>query len=294
MRFPITNVNKNYPCQICGKPDWCGTFANEDGELIALCKRVFEGSYEAAPGGGYKHNLSEGDREVIHPPHVVHEPEVVIDALKLAKQYRAYEMSGTQEDEHAKELGVSPFSLYCLRMGYSTEHEAYTFPMRDAYGKFVGIRLRKVNGYKWTIKGSKQGIFLPSDLLPEKCLFVVEGPTDTAAIHTLGCNVSGLPNCNGGFQMIVDLMKRFKIKHMVAIADNDEPKEKHDGSKFYPGQEGMSKLADLVIKNGFSARVIKPKGVKDSRDWLKAGVTGDVIKTMARNAIPHTKGQSYV
>ena len=46
----------DWPCPICGKPDWCVLFANDEGETVSvLCGRVSEGAFRVLDGAGYLH-----------------------------------------------------------------------------------------------------------------------------------------------------------------------------------------------------------------------------------------------
>ena len=98
----------------------------------------------------------------------------------------------------ADTLGLSPESLERLGVGWSAKHDAWTFPMTDAQGDVLGIRLRLRNGRKLSVRGSKEGLFLPAGLEGGQQLLVAEGPTDTAALLDLGFAAVGRPSCTGG------------------------------------------------------------------------------------------------
>ncbi len=61
----------------------------------------------------------------------------------------------------ASELGVSAASLGRLGSKWSWEHKAWAFPMRATNGTILGVRLRGLDGRKWAVVGSRQGLFIP-------------------------------------------------------------------------------------------------------------------------------------
>lgn len=66
---------------------------------------------------------------------------------------------------YAAALGVSEESLRRLGATHAPPHRALAFPMRDADGKVIGIRLRGDNGGKWAVKGSNgSGMFFDDNL----------------------------------------------------------------------------------------------------------------------------------
>ncbi|MGB4726197.1 MAG: CHC2 zinc finger domain-containing protein, partial [Thermogutta sp.] len=66
----------------------------------------------------------------------------------------------------ARGLGVSPESLVRLRTGWDHERQAVVVPMCDALGRVVGIRFRRADGSKLSLRGGSEGLFLPIDLQP--------------------------------------------------------------------------------------------------------------------------------
>ena len=94
-------------------------------------------------------------------------------------------------------LGLPASALVSLRVGWSADDKATTWPMMDHDGNVVGIRLRCMKtGRKWSVKGGTSGVFLPVGLPKEtKRLFIAEGPTDTAAMLSIGFNCIGRPSC---------------------------------------------------------------------------------------------------
>jgi DNA primase len=141
--------------------------------------------------------------------------------------------------------------------------------MRDGAGSIVGIRLRADDGRKWAVKGSHQGIFIPS-VQAQPIVYVTEGPTDTAAALTIGLYAIGRPSCNSGGQELKTACKRLGIRKAVLVADNDEP-----------GIKGASKIASEL---GLPTCIYVPPA-KDLREFVKLGGTKIMIESELKNTV---------
>jgi len=166
----------------------------------------------------------------------------------------------------AHSLGVSPESLFRLRTGWDHQRQAVAFPMCDAQKRVVGIRFRRADGSKLSLRGGSEGLFLPIDLEPRPGqLLITEGPTDCAAALTLGFQAIGRPSCRGAQRQAVELVRRLRPAQVVIVADNDTP-----------GLEGGRKLARALILHVSDLRLIQPPpGTKDLRAWVRQGGTPD-------------------
>jgi len=123
----------------------------------AICARISQGgTVVGEKGAGYLHMLKD-DANWKRPklPPKKFEPEKIPNWFKLVKQCQnnLADLSGL-----SKELGLSMESLGRLNVGWF--RKCYTFPMRDAKGNFIGIRMRGKTG-KWAVPGSKNAIFWP-------------------------------------------------------------------------------------------------------------------------------------
>src|SRR5262249_14899950 len=126
----------------------------------------------------------------------------------------------------ALDLGLSAHSLERFGIGWSADSQAWSFPMRDASGKIIGIRLRLAFGRKLAVRGSKDGLFVPADIDVEAPaqLFFTEGVTDAAALLQLGFPaVIGRPSCSGGIKLLGELVQRVQPRGIVIVADQDAP-----------------------------------------------------------------------
>jgi hypothetical protein len=194
-------------------------------------------------------------------------PDTKRDFARLAAEYR----EGVKPSALAllaNQLGVSPESLKRLGTGWAAERHAWAFPMRNAVGEVVGVRLRSASANKSAVRGGKEGIFIPADLPEGGRLLITEGPTDCAALLDLGFAAVGRPSCSGGSRHVVELVRRLAPADVVAVADRD-----------WPGQRGADRLATVLVAYCPAVRVIVPPApFKDARAWKVGGaMVADVV-----------------
>jgi hypothetical protein len=249
-------VTRHRPCPICLKPDWCTVTASG---TVCCCMRVESG--RRARNGGWIHVLSAHRIHFQSRRLAVSKPSGSAELRRLAAHYHN-RVKLRPLVELADRLGVSPAALMSLWIGW--DHEAWTFPMCDSKGAIVGIRRRFADGRKLSVRGGREGLFIPS-LFPEADpLLICEGPTDTAALLTLAFSVIGRPSCRGGARYVCEFVRG---RPVAVVADRDEP-----------GRCGAAALASLLVPVCPSVRVIcPPEGMKDAREWVQAGATKDDI-----------------
>jgi hypothetical protein len=253
-------VSRAHPCPICGKPGWCLVSANG---TAAICPRVE--SPRRAGDAGWLHRLADAPtgprRHVRHVRLTTAGP----DLGPLAEQCRAALDPGRLH-QLAAGLGLTPASLTALGVGWSAARGAYTFPMQDAGGRVVGVRLRGPGGRKWAVRGSKAGLHIPAGppFRPDGQLLIAEGPTDCAALLDLGVPAAvGRYSCQGDLRLLAALARLWRPGEAVIVADADEP-----------GRRGADNLASALVCYCPAVRVIVPPGgAKDARDFLRAGGT---------------------
>lgn len=252
-------VTRKEPCIICDKPDWCCI-----GNLFACCMRV-ESSKPCA-NGGWLHPLDSEPKPFVPKPKLIEPPKINVTRLMAGFQS---ETMPHWIDDLSRELSVSSDSLRSLDVAWASAHEAWAFPMRDGYGDPIGIRLRTKGGSKFAVTGSRQGIFISSyQPLPE--LYICEGPTDTAAMLSIGCYAIGRPSCLGCDAMIQDFIREKKIRQVIIVADSDEP-----------GQRGAEKLQNyLRVKS----KIWTPPA-KDIREAVKKGLNQQLMDCLTKNIL---------
>jgi hypothetical protein len=257
-----TRVSKLSPCPVCKKPDWCRVFA--DG--WAECMRVQ--SDRPAKSGGWMHCQRQLSPGRLMPPRPQTPPPPTINATKLHRDWLAA-TTPTQLAEFAAALGLSVAALVSANAAWAEAHRAWAFPMCDGHGNVVGIRLRRLDGFKFAVRGSKQGIFI-ANVPTQKTLFVCEGPTDTAAAVELGLFAVGRPNCCCGGPEIRIYARRHQCQRVVMISDNDKP-----------GLDGACKVGAEI---GLPFAVYVPP-VKDLREFVRLGGTRAMIENTLKGTI---------
>ena len=259
----MLRVNKEHRCPVCGKPDWC--LIAQDG-TAAICARVEQGSKKRCGDAGWLHVFAErtgfspqtsGIRKrggANHPGLKVTGPckgAVPIDFATMAEVF-ASRCSERRVRLLANSLALTPGSLKRLGIGISAG--GFTFPMSDEHGNIIGIRRRFDNGRKNSVKGSKNGLFIPTGIEKATKLIICEGPTDCCAALDLGWAAIGRPNCNSKVTMAVRYVRG---RPVVIVADRDAA-----------GIRGARKLTDALLKNGSTVRIILPPPIyKDLRQW---------------------------
>lgn len=269
----LLRTTRSRRCPICGKPDWC--LIAQDGSR-AICQRVE--SAKRAGDAGWVHQLHASASVARHRPTVAIEMRGRDFGL-YAAEARGFRRSDGSDGLLwlQNDTGVSVASLQRLGVGHNSW--AWTFPMRSPSGAVIGIRLRRANGSKLSVKGSREGLFIPDGLRWAGTLLVVEGATDTAAALDLGFDAIGRPSCNGGSRWVVDLVRDRRCLEVVVIADADGP-----------GRQGATRLA-LTLAPYAHVRIVEPpQGIKDLRDWLRAGCTHAALQA-AIDASPRVRVQ---
>jgi len=273
----MLRVSKRNPCPVCGRPDWCGV--SSDG-AVCICMRIEEGAIKQARNGGWVHRLLETN----HTPRVrrvrkvrINSPNRLwIDFGRMAAEFAAA-VNITELQDFADELGLSVEGLVRLGIGWCAEHRAWSFPMRNADLIVRGIRLRSWAGRKWAIKGSHDGLFLPSNHDLSEVLVICEGPTDAAAVLDLGFNVAGRPSCTGGMRLLIDLVKARRPGTVVIVRDADGP-----------GRRGAKALASALLPYVACLKVTEPPSPhKDMRVWKLAGATHNDVAALIDATSPN-------
>ena len=280
------NVSRKEPCPICQKPDWC-TLSNDG--MMCVCKRV-PSPHPAKSGQGWVHVLVERPQRVFIPRAPQRPQRRLFDAEAAMAGFRAEFVAPVKGSEElhsfflAEDVWLDMDALLRLRPGWSEFNRAWAFPMRDGFGKCVGIRLREFgSSKKWSVAGSRDGLFYDPDLEPVynglkgREIVVVEGATDTAAGYALGLPCVGRSSCGTGGEHLKDLCQRLKVNRITIVTDNDAYKKRPDGTPWRPGTDGAQRLAQSLRR---TFRLITPPK-KDLREWFYSGLTAETFWRVA-------------
>ena len=273
------SVSKSSPCIVCGKPDWCGRASGDDGVVYHRCMRTqgdtaglrciktdTEGCTYVSPDDAFdKRNANPVVRT-----HTKWSEPVIEPTINWASACKRFAKAFTRDRlaDLSSDIGISEMAMSIVGVGWCEPQAAYTMPMRGVTGKVIGVRLRRLDGSKLAIRGSKSGVFCSSELASKpKCglpIMVCEGPTDAMAMMDLGFWSLGRPSCRGG----TNITKRLCRGHpVVIVSDRDTP-----------GREGAAAIAGVLDEVCPSVKVIEPTEGKDAREWLKLGVSMDAVR----------------
>ena len=274
----MKRVNKANPCPACGKDSWCLY-----DEFRCLCMRA-ESKYQSTLKSGeigWWHQIKDAPKNWKPPEKLP--PEKKIDAEGMMDYWRRRKESRELWDL-AESLGMGPCfggmdALFQMRIAWAASYKAWAWPMRDGMGNICGIRLRASDGKKWSVTGSKSGIFLPW-CAPQKRVWICEGGTDAAALLSLNCYAIGRPSCSGGTDEINATIKRLGIREAVIIADNDEDKT-IGGRTYNPGADGAKRLSErLIIPN-----CVITLPCKDAREFLALKGDASMLESLTQNCL---------
>lgn len=265
-------VTKENPCPICGKGDWC--IRATSGE-VAICYRN-PSPYLAKSGSGWIHRLKDCGGTSADSTLTSAYSRVEVKSnqsnstcreatcgnfIDFARLHASFFNDEHLIDGFACELGVEGAALRALDVRYNPFDKCWSFPMRDADGKIVGLRYREFGGSrKWSARGSHDGLFFSPALLRSslnthtsslRTLYIVEGASDTAAALSLGLMAVGRSSCSSGAALLKELLARLRPSSLAIIADNDAP--------------GLAGARALSQELGSARILTPPEGCKDLR-----------------------------
>lgn len=264
-------VTKQHRCPICGKPDWC--CYTSDGSVV-MCMRVESDHPCKGDNGGWIHRMKTGGVCRVTPSRIYAKPEDEHIPERSAESLIAEWKKNTiniMRDQFASELGVTRASLERLGCVWNAGQSCWAFPMRDEMGRIIGIRLRS-RVRKYSVTGSRSGLFfdpgIGTRLKTSNCAWLTEGPTDTAALMSLGARtVIGRSDLTSGWKMLKRTLERLHISSVNICVDNEL---EYGGRADCPGWKGNMRMAKAI---GLPCKFVCVPGFKDIRDYAKAGGT---------------------
>lgn len=220
-------------CPVCGSTKWCSVNA---ATRVVKCMKQPEGAFHAKEDGSgmaYYHAMSGRD-QVLPQTRSDDRPSKAI-MPDWSRVLRLAQITGPKRIRLLGEsLGLSPGRLLRSGIGWldpsvvipdlwePRKHStgAWTMPMFDADGNVIGIRLRYLDGSYYSIKGSRNGLFIPDRRLTGN-LLVVEGMTDALAAHDARMVVVGRPSSTGGTDFLLQLIRGLEPPLVGFCIDND-------------------------------------------------------------------------
>ena len=250
-------VTRSRPCGVCGSDHWCRRTVHADGRVWNICNRVSSDRPAGGDGGGWLHP-ADGRAATPLPQRSAEPPRLSPAEVETIDRQCRTALTPARLAKLAERLAVSDAALLRLGVGWHAERAAFTFPMRDAAGRTVGIRTRHADGSKQCVTGSRLGVISHGGSWERlETLVITEGESDAAAAIDLGFDVIARPGCSTCAGIVVDTLARLRPDRVVLIADADPP-----------GQNGAHALARRIAAAGTICRVLTPPdGAEDLRAW---------------------------
>ena len=277
------------PCPRCGGRDRFAPLKDFAERGAVMCRHCFNRGTEPRPGDGVASlrwwlgataaeaaqwlaswlGVGPGDAKASRRPIErrlsIPEPEPIRDDRFAEMADRWFrEMRPAWLRRAADLLGLPAEPLVRLRAGWAEPHRATSWPMSDAAGRVIGVRLRcPETAKKWAVTGSRAGLFIPAGLACDgRRLFVAEGPTDTAALVSIDLPAVGVPSAGGAADLLARFVRERGPFDVALVADADGP-----------GRGGAERLAEALLPIVGVRLIEPPAGVKDCRAWVSAGAS---------------------
>lgn len=267
-RKGFRRVSKSHPCPVCKKADWC--LIAHDG-TAAICPRTEAGSAKHCGDAGWLHRLSEPPRQ---PAFRQPKPAKSHDWPAEAARFAAALTDAAATWLHHR-LGLPEGTLASIPLlgssGQSSAGVITTWPEVDAAGTVIGITERTPNETKDEKRmraGGKRGLTLPVGWGDRSGpVFVVEGPTDAAAMTAADLSAVGRPSKDGGGNLLARLLDGWPVdRAIVIVGENDPP----SGGEALPGRDAAVRVATRLAAT--LQRPVQwslpPADAKDVRGWL--------------------------
>lgn len=255
-------------CPLCKADKYCSWALGDDGQIDAVCCT----RPELADTGGYHELKRTADgRATIFKRGEKRTRGGAGDSgsggagfAELVKSWQM-ELDGERLARFATLLGVTPDALKKLRIGWNAKRRAITFPEVNFRRAIIGVNYQDEidRSRKWMARGSKRGLFVPTNLtsLPDPVL-IVEGASDTAACVMCGLAAVGRPSDRGGVEHLTGLLRG---RECIVVGEWDM---KISGA--WPGRDAAQAVAgQLALAWGEPVGwAMTPDFVKDVRKWI--------------------------
>lgn len=263
-------VSATHPCPVCRKKDWC--CITEDGS-VTLCMRVESSAPSRGKAGGWLHKTGDpaGERHYERRKEHAHISE--LSAAMLLRTWKR-DTNPLNVDQLAAELGVKADALNAIGIVWCEGRSCWAFPMKDIHGKAIGIRLRSSQS-KVSVGGSKSGLFLSDAIVGRETVWLTEGPTDTAAMMSIGARcVIGRSSLTSCWEDVKAILAKMNAKRAILVVDDETSIERlEDEERKGPAAPGRVHSRRLAKYLGLPCKFLLCPGCKDVREYVKAGGT---------------------
>ena len=306
-REPRLPVKAYRPCPICQHHDWCLVDAHG---RDAICMRVQSPTPVDCKGAGrgWLHVLDETVAPTCTDRPFLPKQYMRVRVIRLILDGWANTAPRDALRDYAEAIGVPVGALADMGAVWAEDRHALAFPMVNAWRYLCGIRLRALNGKKWAVKGSRNGLFWPAAMPQSGPLLFPEGPTDTASCLALGIAAIGRPSALVGGSMLARAHQFGELEGyspLVVVQDQDTPRWRctvcrtaykqvdepdvcecgqQDFTREHPGEAGALACAESLAKSGALVRIMAPPAGKDMRAWYQLGATRVAVMSIIKHA----------
>lgn len=185
--------------------------------------------------------------------------------------------------------GEEARGIYAERFGVQSSGwpTCHVFPERDGEGRIVGLGQRLADGTKRSAAGGHRGLTIPDGWRHgQGPIWIVEGPTDTAAMLDMSLRTIGRPSNLGGAAHLARLFRDLPVgTEVIVVGENDE--RERDGERIWPGRDGAVRVSAQLAASCSHLRVswcLPPDRAKDVRAWAK-GEHGELLGVVWRDRL---------
>ncbi len=247
---------RGHPCPLCGGEDRFNTTKDVKVTGAAYCRNCFNRTSTIKPGDGV----------------------ATVAWLLKSTNSEAAKWIADRLGMNGERAAAPVDTITASRNKESLSRQARivaTYDYKDATGELLfqavryepkDFRQRKPDGkggWTWSVKGSRVVPYRLPDLLakPAEPVFIPEGEKDCDNLARIG--LIATCNAGGAGKWTAEHAAYLRDRHIVVIADNDEPGRKHS-----------QQVAQLLHGIASSIKIVElpnlpPKG--DLTDWLAAG-----------------------
>lgn len=274
----MPRVNPERRCPACGKGDYC--LLAEDGTK-GFCQRIDNGTKRHKSGFLHKYAADQAPPPLVRRTPAPDPDRPKIDWYAEALKYKG-NLVGAEIARLARSLGLPGAAFAAVPLvgwKWNKVGGCFTFPEWNGDGQVIGIGTRFPDGSKKAVFGSGRGLTPGAgwDTPTDDPLWIVEGPSDVAAMCAMGLAAVGRPSNVGGVDFLAKLLVNVSEDRPVVILGEEDNRFNATYQRMeWPGLVGAIAvayaLASLVPHPIHWA--LSPPGFKDVRAWATSRCHG--------------------
>lgn len=269
----MPRVSPDRRCPACGKGDYC--LLAEDGAK-GFCQRIDNGTKRHKSGFLHKYAADQAPPPLVKRVVVADPNRPKVDWYAEALRYKG-QLEPAKLARLARGLGLPSNAFKAVPLvGWRDDMRGgcFTFPEWDGEGNVIGIGTRYADGSKKAVYGSGRGLTPGEgwDTPTDDPLWIVEGPSDVAAMAAMGLAAVGRPSNVGGVEYLKRLLVNVSEDRPVVILGEDDRK----AGGLWPGLIGAVAVAYAIASAcpHSISWALAPAGFKDVRAWATSRCHG--------------------